>query len=749
MTDIRPPHASGDPPDEVRFRRGFSALERGTLAIESPVRRLAGSNRLNPLPHAGTISVFLLIVVTITGIYLTFFFEFGFEGSFESVARLEAHPIQRFVRAIHRYSSAALVLTTLVHAWRTFVMTRFTGPRRWRWVTGVVALVVVWLAGVTGYWLIWDVRAQAITEALIRLLERSSAGVDFVVDSLVGPGAGTGWQILLAIWSAHLLLTAVIGWFLWRHLRRTRHGWLPPRHWMWVMGATLAGVSLLLPAGMLAAADFSTIPGSMPLDPFFLFLLPLFRSGMPWLVVVAGGVLTAAAVAVPWMLRRSEPGVVVIDEGACTGCNLCVVDCPYEALTLVERSSAEDGGEARPVAVVDPVDCVACGICIGSCSFGAMELPGYRAAPQPDVAGRQVVISCERHLRLAPENSGVEVIGFPCTGMLHPQMVGRLIEGGATGVQVIGCPPGDCSFGLGNRILSERLDGERRPHVPRRWEGRAAEDWVAPGSFAAAVARPGAHRSADASRAPVRRAAWIGAAAVVLASIAAVAVLTDVPWNPGAGESELVVLVEHVAGRQIDGLPGPSGAPDRDPVLTVDVGGLRLVDETVPLRPIDAGVGIVVFRVLPVEPGEAEVRVALDEGGASETVLADAVLTFQEGRRQVVEAVDVPPPADALRGQQIFSSSSVGGGAGCQICHSLEPGDDGVGPSLYGVATRAATRIPGMAAEDYLRESILDPDAFVVDGFPAGQMLPIYEERLSSEEIDALVAFLMTLTEGG
>ena len=72
-----------------------------------------------------------------------------------------------------------------------------------------------------------------------------------------------------------------------------------------------------------------------------------------------------------------------------------------------------------------------------------------------------------------------------------------------------------------------------------------------------------------------------------------------------------------------------------------------------------------------------------------------------------------------------------------------------MGPSLYGVATRAATRIPGMAAEDYLRESILDPDAFVVDGFPAGQMLPIYEERLSTEEIDALVAFLMTLTEGG
>ena len=53
--------------------------------------------------------------------------------------------------------------------------------------------------------------------------------------------------------------------------------------------------------------------------------------------------------------------------------------------------------------------------------------------------------------------------------------------------------------------------------------------------------------------------------------------------------------------------------------------------------------------------------------------------------------------------------------------------------------------IPGLTAEEYLRESIVDPDAYVVDGFPAGQMLPHYLDILSDEDIDNLVAFLLTL----
>lgn len=73
------------------------------------------------------------------------------------------------------------------------------------------------------------------------------------------------------------------------------------------------------------------------------------------------------------------------------------------------------------------------------------------------------------------------------------------------------------------------------------------------------------------------------------------------------------------------------------------------------------------------------------------------------------------------------------------------PGRVLVGPSLAGIGTVAGDRVPGLSAAEYLRQSILEPDAFIVEGFRSGQMLPIYDEQLSSEEIDSLVEFMLTL----
>ncbi len=81
--------------------------------------------------------------------------------------------------------------------------------------------------------------------------------------------------------------------------------------------------------------------------------------------------------------------------------------------------------------------------------------------------------------------------------------------------------------------------------------------------------------------------------------------------------------------------------------------------------------------------------------------------------------------------------------ANCATCHSLEPGVVIVGPSLAGVATRAASRVAGMSAEQYLRTSILDPGAFVVPGFPDA-MARNFGQVLNDEQINAIIAFLLT-----
>jgi nitric oxide reductase subunit C len=84
--------------------------------------------------------------------------------------------------------------------------------------------------------------------------------------------------------------------------------------------------------------------------------------------------------------------------------------------------------------------------------------------------------------------------------------------------------------------------------------------------------------------------------------------------------------------------------------------------------------------------------------------------------------------------------------ANCVTCHSLQPDVVLVGPSLAGVATRAATRVPGMSAEDYLRQSILEPGAYVVEGFPDA-MARNLGEVLTSQKISEIIAFLLTQTE--
>lgn len=98
-------------------------------------------------------------------------------------------------------------------------------------------------------------------------------------------------------------------------------------------------------------------------------------------------------------------------------------------------------------------------------------------------------------------------------------------------------------------------------------------------------------------------------------------------------------------------------------------------------------------------------------------------------------------------GEELFGQSVLAGNAGCITCHSLEPDRVLVGPSMAGIASRAGSREPGVSADDYIRKSILNPAAYVVDGFAEGQMLDVWEESLSPAELDALVEYLLTLVE--
>ena len=100
-----------------------------------------------------------------------------------------------------------------------------------------------------------------------------------------------------------------------------------------------------------------------------------------------------------------------------------------------------------------------------------------------------------------------------------------------------------------------------------------------------------------------------------------------------------------------------------------------------------------------------------------------------------------PKPSDPslVRGWEIYQ------GKHCSTCHRIDGDGGGTGgPALTQIGSVAATRKPGTSADDYVRESILDPGAYVVPGFP--DTMPRGQARdLSPDDVDALVRYLRSL----
>jgi mono/diheme cytochrome c family protein len=84
---------------------------------------------------------------------------------------------------------------------------------------------------------------------------------------------------------------------------------------------------------------------------------------------------------------------------------------------------------------------------------------------------------------------------------------------------------------------------------------------------------------------------------------------------------------------------------------------------------------------------------------------------------------------------------------GCLACHTTD-GNPSVGPTWMGLFGSERTFADGSTAradEPYIRESILDPNAKVVQGFTPGIMPQNFRERLNDPEIASIIEYIKTL----
>jgi hypothetical protein len=114
-----------------------------------------------------------------------------------------------------------------------------------------------------------------------------------------------------------------------------------------------------------------------------------------------------------------------------------------------------------------------------------------------------------------------------------------------------------------------------------------------------------------------------------------------------------------------------------------------------------------------------------------------------------------PPPTATPRSLDVLDPEEILLGAGCGSCHFLGALGERrkVGPDLTNIGNLAAERIAGLKADEYLRQSILDPNAFMAPSCPNGPCLPnimpaTYGEFLSEAQVETLVQFLLSQTGG-
>ncbi|HET9984284.1 MAG TPA: hydrogenase iron-sulfur subunit [Longimicrobiales bacterium] len=464
-------------PSGVRARRGGW---RALTWLDARANGLFGS-RYNPLYQSGAIVVALLAVLLATGLYLLLFYRLG--APWASVARITDQAfLGRWIRGLHRFASDAAVVAAAVHALRMFVQDRSWGPRALAWVSGLALVAAILVCGWTGLVMVWDTPAQVLAMEGARLLDALPIFSEPIGRAFVGERPLPSAFFFLNLF-AHIALPIGVGLLVWLHVARVaRPVLLPPKRLLWAVVGGLTALAVLRPLWMAPQADLLRLPGETRLDFFYAFWLPLVRGVPAWTVWAAGVALVGAVVSVPlWArpARSRRPARSLVNERLCTGCEQCMLDCPYGAISMVPRTDGRPGLVAR----VNQDLCVSCGICIGSCApmgvgpgrTGRDQLAAARAFAERAEIGRAdvVVLGCEWSAAGVSPGAlaGAHLFPVPCAGNVHTSVIEYLVRR-AGGVVVAACRARDCRGREGATWLEQRVHHGREAELQERVDRR-------------------------------------------------------------------------------------------------------------------------------------------------------------------------------------------------------------------------------------------------------------------------------------
>ncbi|HWH33244.1 MAG TPA: selenite/tellurite reduction operon b-type cytochrome ExtP [Egibacteraceae bacterium] len=217
------------------YRKGYrdTSRDRALAAMNNvlyhlhPVKVKRHGLKLTYTYCLGGLSFFLFIMLTITGIFLMFFYR-PTAGAGAELAYLDMQNLRQvvtfgdLVRNMHRWAAHLMVFSVFLHMARVFYHGAYKPPREFNWVVGIILLVLTLLLSFTGYLLPWDQLAMwavAVGTSMAGFTPVFGQQVQFVLlgGVVIGPETLIRWYVLHV-----LMLPFVLTIFLAVHFWRIR-----------------------------------------------------------------------------------------------------------------------------------------------------------------------------------------------------------------------------------------------------------------------------------------------------------------------------------------------------------------------------------------------------------------------------------------------------------------------------------------------------------------------------------------------
>jgi quinol-cytochrome oxidoreductase complex cytochrome b subunit len=311
----------------------------------------------------GGLSVFLFLILAITGLLLVFFYTPTPDEAFASIQLIAFQvPLGWLIRNLHYWAAQAMVFSVGLHLLRVIFTGAYKPPRRANYLIGLALLAATVLLDFSGYVLRWDDGTRWALVVGTGLVKETPLIGDGLYQLLVG-GSEIGAATTIRFYAWHILGLAVpgailIGWHIFKVRRdggishRPRQGDHTPRIdraqlvrtetiAMLVTLVVLIALSILFPAPLGSTVDLPARPEKVQAPWFFLWVQALLRAIPPvWAgVLIPLGLLTLLCL-IPYAIDRRNDGVAEWFNRSGRGAQVIVIliCIGLIGLTLIEIS---------------------------------------------------------------------------------------------------------------------------------------------------------------------------------------------------------------------------------------------------------------------------------------------------------------------------------------------------------------------------------------------------------------------------